>query len=86
MKVYKNCQNCGMPLKKGPNHGGTNGDGSKSQMYCSHCYENGEFKRQDLTSAEMQEIVIDKMKGMGFPGFAAKFFSSIIPKLERWKN
>ncbi len=25
-KNYKNCQSCGMPLKKSPNGGGTNAD------------------------------------------------------------
>lgn len=34
-KVYKNCQSCGMPLKKSPNDGGTNKDGTISTMYCS---------------------------------------------------
>jgi len=75
-----------MPLKKGSNHGGTNADGSKSLIYCSHCYENGQFTRQGITASEMQEIVIEKMKSMGFPGFVAKIFTKGIPKLERWKN
>jgi hypothetical protein len=29
-KVYKNCQSCGMPLKKDAKGGGTNADGSKA--------------------------------------------------------
>lgn len=86
MKPNKNCQSCGMPLKKDSNHGGTNADGSKSQMYCSHCYENGEFKRQNITATEMQEIVIDKMKSMGFPKFVAKIFTKGIPNLRRWRE
>jgi len=32
---YKNCQSCGMPLKRDEKGGGTNADGSKSVMYCS---------------------------------------------------
>jgi hypothetical protein len=75
-----------MPLKKDSNGGGTNADGSISEMYCSHCYENGEFTRQNITAHEMQEIVIDKMKSMGFPKFLAKFFTKGIPNLERWNN
>ena len=86
MKTYKNCQSCGMPLKKDSNGGGTNADGSISVMYCSHCYEKGEFTRQNITAQEMQEIVIDKMKSMGFPKFLAKFFTKGIPNLERWNN
>jgi hypothetical protein len=31
-KAYKNCQSCGMPLKKDSKGGGTNADGTKSMM------------------------------------------------------
>ncbi|NIF06939.1 hypothetical protein F3J23_15965 [Chryseobacterium sp. Tr-659] len=85
-KVYKNCQSCGMPLKKSPNGGGTNTDGTISNQYCSYCYEKGQFKQPDITAKEMQEFVKHKMKDMGFPGFLAGLFSKGIPKLERWKN
>lgn len=75
-----------MPLKKDPNGGGTNADGSKSTMYCSLCYENGEFKNPDWTAEQMQSFVKNKLKDMGFPGFIAGFFSMGIPKLKRWKK
>ena len=84
--TYKNCQSCGMPLKKDPAAGGTNKDGSKNSMYCSYCFENGQFKQPDWTAVQMQEFVKGKMKEMGFPGFLASFFSMNIPRLERWKN
>jgi Putative zinc ribbon domain len=45
----KNCQSGGMPLKKSPGGGGTNADGTISAMYCSYCYENGQFKQPDWT-------------------------------------
>lgn len=85
-KVYKNCQSCGMPLKKDEKGGGTNTDGSTSTVYCSHCYENGKFLQPDITAAQMQEFVKNKLKEMKFPGFLANFFTKGIPKLERWKN
>ena len=83
---HKNCQSCAMPLKKDPNGGGTEADGSKSGMYCSYCYENGEFKQPDINAEQMQQFVKGKLKEMGFPGFIAGFFTKGIPKLERWKN
>lgn len=85
-KIYKNCQSCGMPLKKSPNGGGTNTDGSKSTVYCSYCYENGVFTKPSISAVEMQEFCYGKMKEMGFPGFLAKLFTKGIPKLERWKS
>lgn len=75
-----------MPLKKDPEHGGTNTDGSKSTMYCSYCYSKGQFKNPDWTAPQMQEFVKNKMKEMGFPGFLASLYSKGIPKLERWKT
>ncbi|RUT78245.1 zinc ribbon domain-containing protein [Ancylomarina longa] len=86
-KAYKNCQSCGMPLKKDKFSGGTDQDGNKSKMYCSYCYSNGEFLNPEInTTAKMQNFAKEKLKAMGFPGFIAKFFTKSIPNLERWKK
>jgi predicted amidophosphoribosyltransferase len=85
-KAYKNCQSCGMPLKKDSKGGGTNTDGTKSMMYCSHCFDEGKFLQPNITAAQMQEFVKNKLKEMKFLGFLASFFAKGIPKLERWKN
>ena len=85
-KNYKNCQSCGMPLKKSPNGGGTNADKSINKMYCAYCYENGQFKQPNWSVTQMQDFVKGKMKEMGFPGFLAGFFTKGIAHLERWKN
>ena len=85
-KSFKNCQSCSMPLSKDPLGGGTNADGSKSTMYCSKCYEQGNFISPNMTVVEMQALVKNKLKEMGFPGFLAGFFTKGIPKLERWKS
>ena len=84
--TYKNCQSCDMPLKKDPQGGGTNVDGSKSAMYCSYCYVNGQFHNPNWTAKQMQEFCKGKLKEMGFPGFVAKLMVRGIPKLERWKK
>ena len=86
MKKYKNCQSCGMPMSKDPGHGGTNADGSISEMYCSYCYKEGAYTQPDFTAKDMQKFCKGKMKEMGFPGFLAGFFTLGIPKLERWKS
>lgn len=85
MNTNKNCQSCGMPLKKDTDGGGTEADGTKSMKYCSHCYQLGAFTSPDLTMEGMKTRVKGKMKEMGFPGFIAGFFTSNIPHLERWK-
>ena len=83
--AYKNCQSCGMPLKKDPQGGGSEADGSKSAMYCSKCYERGKFTAPSVTMPEMQALVKNKLQEMGFPGFVAGWFTKGIPKLQRWK-
>jgi hypothetical protein len=85
-KSYKNCQSCGMPLKRDEKGGGTNADGTKSKIYCSKCFDEGRFTSTDMTVDKMQTIVKGKLKEFGFPGFIAGFFTRRIPKLERWKK
>ncbi len=75
-----------MPLKKDEKGGGTNADGSKNAMFCSRCYEKGQFKQPNMTVSDMQVLVKNKLKEFGFPGFIAGFFTKGIPKLERWKG
>ena len=84
--AYKNCQSCGMPLKRDEQGGGTNADGSKSQMYCSHCFQSGQFILPDITVQQMQERVRQKLTEFGFPGFLTGIFTKNIPKLERWRQ
>lgn len=84
--VYKNCQSCGMPLKRDDKGGGTNADGSKSAIFCSHCYVDGKFTAPDITAAEMKELVKGKLKEFGIPGFLSGVFTKNIPNLERWKS
>ncbi len=82
--VYKNCQSCGMPMKRDEKGGGTNADGSKCGKFCSHCYQGGKFTQPDITLTEMQTRVKGKIQEFGFPGFIAGLFTKGIPKLERW--
>jgi hypothetical protein len=85
-KKYVNCQSCGMPLNKDEKGGGTEANGSLSETYCSHCYENGQFTMPNITVNEMKELVTEKIVGMKFPKFAAKFLARNTHKLERWKK
>lgn len=86
MKKYKNCQSCGMPLSRDEKGGGTENDGTKSSMYCSHCYEDGVFTLTDITAAQMQARVREKLTEFKIPKFLHGFFTRGIPNLERWKE
>ncbi len=87
MKTNKICQSCGMPMSKDPKNGGTEKDGSKSNKYCSYCYQNGNFTNPEIdTPQKMQVFCIQKMREQGLPKFIAWIFTRGIPKLERWKQ
>lgn len=73
-----------MPLLKDPQGDGTEANGSKSTMYCSHCYQQGKFTLPNITADQMIDLVKGKMKEMHIPGFLAYFMAKNIPKLKRW--
>ena len=75
-----------MPMKKDPNQGGTNENGSKSNKYCSLCYAQGAFKDDFTTAEEMVNLVKGKLGEMGYGTLKIWFFTSHIPRLERWKT
>ena len=75
-----------MPLKRDEKSGGTNADGTRSTMYCSHCYQNGQFVVPDISLTEMQARVREKIVGFGMPGFLAGIFTRKIATLARWQK
>jgi uncharacterized Zn finger protein (UPF0148 family) len=86
IKSFKQCQSCGMPLKQDKNGGGLEKDGTISTVYCSSCYQDGAFKRPNLTVQEMQKLVDDVLKNqMKFPKIFRWLALRQIPKLKRWK-
>jgi hypothetical protein len=85
-KLNRFCQSCGMPMEMDPEKGGTNTDGTKTNKYCSYCYQQGSFKDNFTSSAEMVKLVREKLAEMGYGPVKRWFYSSNIPRLERWKN
>ena len=80
------CQSCGMPISKDAQGGGTEANGAKSALYCSHCYVGGKFTQPDLTAEQMVQFVQGKLNEMHIPGFLAKRFTKDIPSLKRWAS
>lgn len=87
-KPHKFCQSCGYPMEKDEKGGGSEKDGSRSALYCSMCYENGEFlSPSEVDTAEkMQKFCIQEMKKSGMNGILAWILTRGIPRLERWKE
>jgi len=82
------CQSCGMPLSADFGNLGTNADGSKTDEYCSFCFQTGEFTNPNQTLEEMINSSIENMtrdQNMP-PEKAAELANSFIPTLRRWQN
>jgi len=73
-----------MPMKRDPQGGGTNVDGTRNTDYCSLCYANGKFSQADFTAEDMQNFCIKKMTECNIPKFIAWLFTRGIPRLKRW--
>ena len=82
------CQSCGMPLSADFGNLGTNADGSKTDEYCSFCFQTGEFTNPTQTLEEMIESSIENMtRDLNMPPEkAAELANSFIPTLRRWQN
>jgi hypothetical protein len=85
-KSYKDCQSCGMPMRRDEKGGGTNADGSRNLMYCSHCFQAGRFTLPDISAQQMQIRVKGKLREAGVPGLAAWLLARRVPKLARWSK
>ncbi len=81
------CQSCGMPLSADFGNLGTNADGTKTDEYCSLCFQNGEFTAPNQTLEEMINSSIENMtEDLNMPPEkAAELANSFIPKLRRWQ-
>ena len=78
------CQSCGMPLARDPQGGGTEADGHKSSVYCSHCYQKGEFTDPKMTVEVMVTGVTQRLQSMNLPPAMVTKLAGEIPTLRRW--
>ncbi len=83
------CQSCGMPLGDMPDEFlGTNADGSKSEEYCSYCYNNGAFINPNMTLEQMIETASkgwsDQDPNVSYEQ-ALEVSKMNIPGLKRWQ-
>ena len=93
------CQSCLMPLESeqatqylGTDAKGTNADGTKSDDYCTYCYQNGEFT-QDMTMDQMIDHNLQYLdewnasSGLNLtPDEARAQLQTLMPTLKRWQT
>jgi len=65
---------------------GTENDGIKNEIYCSMCFDKGQFLSPEITTAkDMQDFVKDVLKKQGIGRLKRWFYTVSIPQLKRWK-
>lgn len=79
------CQSCSMPLDTDAVKG-TEKDGSLSNEYCKHCYENGAFTAPDLTVDGMVEHIKIQMQKMKMSTTQMENVVENVSDLKRWKE
>ncbi len=87
--MSKQCQSCGMPLqtRKAGDCRGTETDGTtKSEVWCTLCYQDGAFVTPDCTLDEMRGIVDDALRENGSGKIMRWLAQKQLPSLERWKS
>lgn len=76
-----------MPLKnKRGDHRGSEKDKTKSEKFCSLCYENGKFKQPNMTLEKMKEVVDKALVKEGWAKPLRWLAKRQLPKLDRWKK
>lgn len=86
MAKNKVCQSCGAVIDRKNSILGTEADGSRSQLYCDHCYKDGKFLHPNLTLEEVKKHYVEKFVELKVPRWVAKLMVRSVDKLERWKN
>ena len=86
MNLDKFCQSCMIPKDHEMFQQATENDGSKSDLYCSLCYDQGHFLSPEISTAkEMQEFLKGILKEQGIGRLKRWFYTVSIPQLKRWK-
>ena len=77
-----------MPLhtKKAGDCRGLEADGTKSEKWCSLCYENGAFITPNCTLDEMKVIVDNALQENGSGRMMRWMAKKQLPRLERWNT
>ena|ERR1700722_283676 len=85
MEPEKFCQSCTLPMENMEDRGNEK-DGSKSNIYCKYCYQDGEFTEPDMTLDQMMYIAETEMKKQDLPEIIIQHSMNMLPRLKRWQS
>ena len=64
---------------------GTEKDGTKSNEYCTYCYQNGSFVNPNMTLNEMKILVKEQMEKRKMDSSIINMAVNSLPNLKRWR-
>ena len=81
------CQSCAMPMSSSELFG-TNSDGTKTDEYCTYCFQNGEFTAPNITMQEKIDMCVSIMSQQNImpEDQARDLLARTLPHLKRWKS
>ena len=74
-----------MPIDD-PDDRGTEKDGSKSELYCKFCYQNGAFVDPEMNLDKMKNIVVTQMHKRNISQAIIQHSLNTISGLKRWSH
>lgn len=86
MDTKKRCQSCGMPISEVFKNYGSNADGANNPLFCSFCFQKGNFVHPNQTLEEMIQSSIKNMtEDLHMQSEEAEALArKVIPQLGRW--
>ena len=85
------CQSCGTVMENVDDRG-TEENGEKSPMFCSHCRKNGQFERdekmEDLAKRNTDQLVsfLKAINHPVYPDIILNSYLEYLPTLQRWSR
>lgn len=80
------CQSCGMPFYQEADHGSEAG-GGRSRDFCSMCYEDGAFVRDETMEELIEEAAPHMVAACRISrDEAVSFMGALLPHLKRWEQ
>jgi hypothetical protein len=83
MECYTHCQSCGIDMNR-PELYGSEHDGTRSTIYCIHCYRDGAFVRPGQKIEDMEACVRRRMRRSGASESEIGGAVAMLPVLVRW--
>lgn len=81
------CQSCSMPMATEEMYG-SNQDGTKNEVYCTYCYQEGSFINPDQTLEQMIEtcapFMVEDNPNLTLEE-AKEQLGAYLPTLKRWQ-